>query len=104
MTERTIALFANPEHPAFPGHFPGMPIVPGVLLLDWAIAAIEEAEQRRILPGQLQVGKFLGTVPPGAQLILHYHIDAGEKILFRIECEARVVVSGTLLARGPANG
>jgi 3-hydroxymyristoyl/3-hydroxydecanoyl-(acyl carrier protein) dehydratase len=103
MNERTIALFANPEHPAFPGHFPDMPIVPGVVLLDWTIAAIASMEKRRILPGQLQVAKFLGTVPPGAQLLLHYRIDAGEKIVFRIEFEMRVVVTGTLLAQGAVN-
>ena len=28
------------DHPALPGHFPGRPIVPGVLLLDRVIAAV----------------------------------------------------------------
>ena len=30
-------------HPAFPGHFPGMPILPGVVLLDEALHAIAAA-------------------------------------------------------------
>ncbi|MGV8931702.1 MAG: hypothetical protein ACOH1R_06265 [Luteimonas sp.] len=29
------------DHPALPGHFPGHPIVPGVVILDHVLAAIE---------------------------------------------------------------
>jgi 3-hydroxymyristoyl/3-hydroxydecanoyl-(acyl carrier protein) dehydratase len=31
------------DHPALPGHFPGRPVVPGVVVLDRVLAAIEEA-------------------------------------------------------------
>lgn len=30
-------------HPALPGHFPGHPVVPGVVVLDRVLAAIEAA-------------------------------------------------------------
>lgn len=36
-----------PDHPALPGHFPGRPIVPGVVVLDHAIALLLAAQ-----PGQ----------------------------------------------------
>lgn len=29
------------DHPCLPGHFPGQPIVPGVVVLDHVLAAIE---------------------------------------------------------------
>lgn len=58
--------FAVPhDHPALPGHFPGRPIVPGVLVLDHVLAAIEAAQ------GPLQGGlrlpqvKFLQPLLPG---------------------------------------
>lgn len=37
MTEFTIPA----DHPCLPGHFPGQPIVPGVVVLDRVLAAIE---------------------------------------------------------------
>lgn len=74
MTERqgraTFVIAA--DHPAFAGHFPGRPIVPGVVLLDCAIRAIESAEQISLLPGQIGAAKFLQPVGPGAELQVIY--------------------------------
>ena len=36
--------FTTPaDHPSLPGHFPGRPLVPGVVVLDHVLAAIEDA-------------------------------------------------------------
>jgi len=53
-----------PDHPALPGHFPGHPVVPGVVLLDETFALILAAHPGRTLAG-LQTVKFTAPVGPG---------------------------------------
>ncbi len=52
------------DHPCLPGHFPGRPIVPGVLLLDRALQALA-AETRLPEPLRLSRVKFMGPLAPG---------------------------------------
>lgn len=51
------------DHPALAGHFPGRPIVPGVVLLDQALAAIA-GEFGLTAPLRLLRIKFLAPVGP----------------------------------------
>ncbi len=56
------------DHPALPGHFPGAPVLPGVVLLDWAWEACGALlpPASRLLG--VQSAKFLRAVRPGEQL------------------------------------
>lgn len=40
----TLRFSIPADHPCLPGHFPGRPVVPGVVVLDRVFAAIEAAE------------------------------------------------------------
>ena len=80
------------DHPALPGHFPGQPIVPGVVVLDRVIDAIE-ASHGSLPPLRLPQVKFLHPLLPGqaAQVCLE-----GEAPRWRF----RVLRGDTVLASG----
>jgi 3-hydroxymyristoyl/3-hydroxydecanoyl-(acyl carrier protein) dehydratase len=84
------------DHPALPGHFPGRPIVPGVVLLDHAILRIAEALGRPIERFEIGAAKFLATVSPGECVRVDYAVAASGTIRFSLEAGGRTVASGTL--------
>ncbi len=57
------AFRVDPGHPCLAGHFPGRPVVPGVVLLDEALASCLPAGARL---ASIQQAKFLAPVLPGA--------------------------------------
>lgn len=52
------------QHPCFEGHFPGDPLVPGALLLQWLAQHIEQ-QLPGLSPTTLKVMKFIAPVRPG---------------------------------------
>jgi len=79
----SLALSIPADHPAFAGHFPDRPIVPGVVLLDQAQLLLETTLQGRIRG--ISMAKFLSPVGPGEALWVDYAISAGS---VRIEIRA----------------
>lgn len=84
------------DHPAFAGHFPGHPIVPGVLLLDRVLRALQTElaldPQTRWRIAQV---KFHHSVGPGARLQLQFEPGAAS-LPFELRCEDRLIASGML--------
>ena len=69
----SVALRVAPEHPTFAGHFPGQPLLPGVVLLSEVIeAALAEPALASLLGPAPRLGaaKFLSPVRPGSELTL----------------------------------
>jgi 3-hydroxyacyl-[acyl-carrier-protein] dehydratase len=87
------------DHPAFDGHFPGHPILPGVVLLGEALAAIEEATGRAPQQWTLASCKFTHPVSPGAPLTLAHERTANGGVRFDIRGDHGVVASGMLAPR-----
>ena len=68
MTEYSSLVDIATDHPAFAGHFPGQPILPGVLLLERVMTV---AQTCLILPFKdcaLHNVKFIAAVGPGDRL------------------------------------
>lgn len=79
------------DHPVFSGHFPGHPIVPGVLLIDWAQAAIEAQLGQRVQA--LAEAKFHSPATPTDVLELDFDIGVSS-VRFEIRSAARKIASG----------
>ncbi|HTR05071.1 MAG TPA: AMP-binding protein [Paraburkholderia sp.] len=89
--------FAIPaDHPALPGHFPGHPVVPGVVLLDHAIDAIGVALNRPCDTWKISSAKFLSPAAPGETLDLTWDETASGAIRFTLRASGRDVASGVL--------
>ena len=79
------------DHPCLAGHFPGKPVVPGVLLLDEVARALERASGTtlRALPSV----KFLAPLLPdeAAELVL---LPGDARVRFRIERDGMPIAQG----------
>jgi 3-hydroxyacyl-[acyl-carrier-protein] dehydratase len=100
-------LHIAPDHPAFEGHFPGAPIVPGVVLLDAAVHAALEmfratgngngvAEPDSAGLCSVASVKFLRPVGPGEVLTVFVDSTAGGA-RFEFSCRGAKVAAGTLV-------
>lgn len=88
-----------PDHPAFEGHFPGHPILPGVVLLAEALAAIEAVTGRPPHAWTISSAKFLQPVEPGTPLTLAHEPLASGAMRFEIRSPLGAVANGTCSLR-----
>lgn len=106
----TTTLVIPTEHPAFEGHFPGAPLLPGVVLLDEMLRRVEAHEgTAAAAPGAdpgwtVSSAKFLHPVRPGETLTFEHERLTNGSIRFSIRCadaDSTLVASGTLIPRPP---
>jgi 3-hydroxymyristoyl/3-hydroxydecanoyl-(acyl carrier protein) dehydratase len=86
------------DHPAFPGHFPGNPIVPGVVLLDAALARLQTALRLDLRQYLLASAKFHAIVRPGESLHLEFETLANRSVRFAIRRGEQSIASALLTA------
>lgn len=95
MSETSSLVIAH-DHPALAGHFPGMPVVPGVMLLDEALHAIGEALGADLSACRISSVKFLSPALPGQLIdVLHDVAETGA-IRFTLMHGERKLASGVV--------
>ena len=85
------------NHPTLPGHFPGTPLVPGVVILDEVLAVLIEWRQDSQLTG-IRMVKFLAPLQPeqAFTISLSARNEHGAEVNFCCRAEDRVIVEGQL--------
>ena len=96
MTADPLPLPIPADHAAFDGHFPGAPVLPGVVLLDETIRAIELADGGEARCWRVGSVKFLRTVAPGETLALERVRLASGAMRFTILSAGQAVATGAL--------
>lgn len=66
------------NHPALPGHFPGRPVVPGVVLLDCVLQEAERWLRRPLRVIGLATAKFTAPLLPDEAAELRLKLQAQE--------------------------
>jgi 3-hydroxymyristoyl/3-hydroxydecanoyl-(acyl carrier protein) dehydratase len=82
------------DHPAFVGHFPGHPVLPGVVLLAEVLAGVERCLGLPMDRIMIRVAKFHAPVAPGATLAVE--LVQGNGIAFTVSRDGTRVASGTI--------
>jgi 3-hydroxyacyl-[acyl-carrier-protein] dehydratase len=93
--EACRAIMAN--HPSLPGHFPGAPLVPGVLILDEVLTALRDWQTDYELTS-IRAVKFLQPLKPEQQFTISLCANNADpsEINFCCRIEGRVIAEGQL--------
>ena len=85
------------DHPTLPGHFPGAPIVPGVVILDEVLEALMEWRENSQLIG-IRTAKFLAPLKPEQPFTICLSADneRAADVNFCCRAEDCVIVEGRL--------
>lgn len=94
-------LLVHPELPCLAGHFPGAPILPGIVQIYWALQLADA-----LLPGVASAAfnglgsvKFLAPVQPGAIVLLTLEHQPSGRVQARLELPGEVCTRAVLRYR-----
>ena len=90
------------DHPSLPGHFPGRPLVPGVVVLERVVEAIERTHGA-LRPLRLPQVKFLQPLLPGETARIELD-GATPRWRFRVLREATLIASGEITVHDAGAG
>jgi len=83
-------------HPALPGHFPGHPVVPGVVLLDAVVNALPDYVGAAVSVTGFPSVKFLAPLGPGGEFTVQFTPKRDGQASFAIRSEEATLVTGAV--------
>jgi 3-hydroxyacyl-[acyl-carrier-protein] dehydratase len=84
------------DHPSLPGHFPGSPVVPGVVVLDWVLKSFELWRQGNVRVTRLQQVKFHAPLLPGERADVLLELE-GDSLSFRVTRGEQAIAQGLFI-------
>ncbi|WP_114240270.1 hydroxymyristoyl-ACP dehydratase [Dyella sp. C9] len=81
------------DHPCLPGHFPGAPLVPGVLMLEQVAQALRAWRGARL--GRIVDAKFVAPLLPDQAALLELS-EANGRLRFEIRRDGELLARGTV--------
>jgi 3-hydroxymyristoyl/3-hydroxydecanoyl-(acyl carrier protein) dehydratase len=101
MTHRRV-LSIGPDHPSLPGHFPGHPVVPGVVMMEEVIETLRDCLGRDLVITGLPAVKLSSPLRPGETVTVDIEPESDDTAGFICRVEDRPVAAGTVRFRRAA--
>jgi len=92
--ERVLSI--GHDHPALAGHFPGYPVVPGVVLLNEVLETLRRGSAASLVVTGLPMVKFSFPLRPGEIVTIHIDEEGAGRATFFCQVDARLIASGTI--------
>ena len=73
--EITVSISFNKEHEVFTGHFPGNPVVPGVVQVQILKDLMESELKSKIFLNKTKTIKYLNVIIPGKHKVVEFEIS-----------------------------
>jgi len=87
------------DHPSLQGHFPGNPVVPGVVILNEVVRLIEKKFTSSVIVGIKSI-KFVRPLRPDSEVVLHVEENRVDTLNITCEDGDNVLVKGQLVLSG----
>ena len=84
------------QHPSLAGHFPGNPVVPGVVLLSEVARALAQHLDRPVHVTGFPAIKFASPLLPEVAVQISFVLKDDNRATFDVSADGRRIVSGSV--------